>query len=216
MAYVYTDWLQFTGAVQTGLREITRWQAREYWFPEVRSLPGAAVILSFALYPYVYLVARTAFHDLAQRDRGRPACRLRRARRVLPRRRCRSPGRRSAAARSRSWRRLPTSARCRTSASKCSRPGSSRPGSRWATALPPRSSSCLLGFVVVLLALEPLNRGRAVTIVSRPGARVRIRCAAAGRCSPSRMRRACVFGFALPAWLLGALALERSARALPR
>ncbi|HEX9184087.1 MAG TPA: iron ABC transporter permease, partial [Burkholderiales bacterium] len=58
MAYAYTDWLQFTGAVQTALRELTGWQAREYWFPEVRSLPGAAVMLSFALYPYVYLVAR--------------------------------------------------------------------------------------------------------------------------------------------------------------
>jgi iron(III) transport system permease protein len=64
MAYAYTDWLQFTGPVQTGLRELTGWQAREYWFPEVRSLPGAAAMLSFALYPYVYLIARTAFHDL--------------------------------------------------------------------------------------------------------------------------------------------------------
>src|SRR5688572_13925674 len=66
MAYAYTDWLQFTGTVQSALRELTGWQAREYWFPEVRSLPGAAVVLSFALYPYVYLVARTAFHDLSR------------------------------------------------------------------------------------------------------------------------------------------------------
>lgn len=66
MAYAYTDWLQFTGPVQSGLRALTGWQAREYWFPEVRSLPGAAVMLSFALYPYVYLVARTAFQDLSR------------------------------------------------------------------------------------------------------------------------------------------------------
>ena len=64
MAYAYTDWLQFTGPVQSTLRELTGWQAREYWFPEIRSLPGAAAMLSFALYPYVYLIARTAFHEL--------------------------------------------------------------------------------------------------------------------------------------------------------
>lgn len=64
MAYAYTDWLQFTGPVQGALREFTGWGAREYWFPEIRSLPGAAAMLSFALYPYVYLIARTAFHDM--------------------------------------------------------------------------------------------------------------------------------------------------------
>ena len=41
MAYAYTDWLQFTGPVQSALRAVTGWQAREYWFPEVRSLGGA-------------------------------------------------------------------------------------------------------------------------------------------------------------------------------
>lgn len=61
MAYVYTDWLQFTGPVQTWLRELTGWKAREYWFPEIRSLGGAMVVLSFALYPYVYILARAAF-----------------------------------------------------------------------------------------------------------------------------------------------------------
>ncbi|HKU48143.1 MAG TPA: ABC transporter permease subunit, partial [Burkholderiales bacterium] len=66
MAYAYTDWLQFTGGVQTALRALTGWQAREYWFPEVRSLPGAAAMLSFALFPYVYIVARTAFLDLSR------------------------------------------------------------------------------------------------------------------------------------------------------
>jgi iron(III) transport system permease protein len=61
MAYAYTDWLQAAGPVQSALREITGWQVREYWFPEIRSLPGAAAMLSFALYPYVYLLARAAF-----------------------------------------------------------------------------------------------------------------------------------------------------------
>jgi iron(III) transport system permease protein len=66
MAYAYTDWLQFTGPVQGMLRALTGWQAREYWFPEIRSLGGAALMLSFALYPYVYLLARTAFLDTSR------------------------------------------------------------------------------------------------------------------------------------------------------
>jgi iron(III) transport system permease protein len=66
MAYAYTDWLQFAGPVQSALRAATGWQAREYWFPEIRSLGGAALVLSLALYPYVYLLARTAFIDVSR------------------------------------------------------------------------------------------------------------------------------------------------------
>ena len=46
MAYAYTDWLQFTGPVQTLLRELTGWRPREYWFPEIRSLGGAIAVLA--------------------------------------------------------------------------------------------------------------------------------------------------------------------------
>jgi len=60
-AYAYTDLLQFAGPVQTRLREAFGWGRRDYWFPEVRSVEGAAAILTFTLYPYVYLAARTAF-----------------------------------------------------------------------------------------------------------------------------------------------------------
>ncbi|MEM6853398.1 MAG: iron ABC transporter permease [Planctomycetota bacterium] len=60
-AYAYTDLLQFSGPVQTWLRETFGWGRRDYWFPAVRSLPGAIAILTFTLYPYVYLAARTAF-----------------------------------------------------------------------------------------------------------------------------------------------------------
>jgi iron(III) transport system permease protein len=63
MAYAYTDWLQAAGPVQTTLRAVTGWQIRDYWFPEIRSLPGAAAMLSFAFYPYIYLLARAAFLD---------------------------------------------------------------------------------------------------------------------------------------------------------
>jgi iron(III) transport system permease protein len=61
MAYAYTDLLQFTGPVQTWLREAGGWRAHEYWFPEIRSVGGAIVMLGLVLYPYVYLVVRAAF-----------------------------------------------------------------------------------------------------------------------------------------------------------
>ncbi len=61
MAYAYTEFLSHPGAVQTLLRDVTGWGPRDYWFPRVRSLEGAAVMFTFVLYPYVYLLARTAF-----------------------------------------------------------------------------------------------------------------------------------------------------------
>ena len=60
-AYALTDLLQFSGPVQTWLRNTMQWTHEDYWFPEMRSLPGATVILSLGLYPYVYLAARTGF-----------------------------------------------------------------------------------------------------------------------------------------------------------
>ncbi len=65
MAYTYTDLLQFVGPVQTALREGMTWKRGDYWFPEVRSLGGAIVMFSAVLYPYVYLLARTAFLERA-------------------------------------------------------------------------------------------------------------------------------------------------------
>ena len=61
LAYAYTDFLQYSGPLQSALRDLTGWGARDYWFPEVRSLGGAVVMLTLALYPYVYLLARAAF-----------------------------------------------------------------------------------------------------------------------------------------------------------
>lgn len=61
MAYVYTDLLEFAGPVQSSLRALFGWGAREYWFPNIRSLEGAIVMMSLALYPYVYLLTRAAF-----------------------------------------------------------------------------------------------------------------------------------------------------------
>ncbi|WP_420393360.1 ABC transporter permease [Acuticoccus sp.] len=60
-AYAYTDLLSHPGPVQSGLRALTGWGPQDYWFPQVRSLGGAAFVLSMVLTPYVYLMARTAF-----------------------------------------------------------------------------------------------------------------------------------------------------------
>ena len=61
IAYAYTDALQFAGPVQGWLRAVTGWRARDYWFPEIRSLGGAVALFALVLYPYVYLTARAAF-----------------------------------------------------------------------------------------------------------------------------------------------------------
>ena len=62
IAYAYTDFLQFSGPVQSLLRDLFGWQTpRDYWFPQIRSVEGAAVMLTLVLYPYVYLLSRAAF-----------------------------------------------------------------------------------------------------------------------------------------------------------
>ena len=63
MAYAYTDFLQPAGPVQTLLRDFTGLTYREYWFPEIRSLGGAVAMLTLVLYPYAYMLSRTAFLD---------------------------------------------------------------------------------------------------------------------------------------------------------
>ncbi len=60
-AYTLADLLQFSGPVQTWIRGCFDLTAGEYWFPQIRSIGGAIVVLSFALYPYVYFAARVAF-----------------------------------------------------------------------------------------------------------------------------------------------------------
>jgi len=61
LGYAYTDFLDHPGWVQSTLRDITGWGPRDYWFPEIRSTAGAALMLILVLYPYVYLLARAAF-----------------------------------------------------------------------------------------------------------------------------------------------------------
>ncbi|HHS89459.1 MAG TPA: iron ABC transporter permease, partial [Rhodobacteraceae bacterium] len=63
-AYALVDFLEYAGPVQTGLREIFGWKtSRDYWFPEIRSMGAAVVVLSGALYPYVFLLVRTALRE---------------------------------------------------------------------------------------------------------------------------------------------------------
>ncbi|MGE0332977.1 MAG: ABC transporter permease [Ramlibacter sp.] len=63
VAYAYTDFLQFSGPLQSGVRATFGMQGRV--FPEVRSVGGAAWVFVFALYPYVYLLARAALSERA-------------------------------------------------------------------------------------------------------------------------------------------------------
>ena len=63
VAYAYTDFLEYSGAFQTFIRSFFGFSnPSEYYFPSIRSLGGAIFILSFSLYPYVYLLVKFAFN----------------------------------------------------------------------------------------------------------------------------------------------------------
>ncbi len=62
-AYAYTDFLQFSGPLQVGLRATFGLEGR--LLPEVRSVWGAAWVFAFSMYPYVYLLSRTALAERA-------------------------------------------------------------------------------------------------------------------------------------------------------
>ncbi|RMC36262.1 ABC transporter permease [Paracoccus alkanivorans] len=63
-AYALADFLDYSGPVQTALRGWFGWtNASDYWFPRIRSIEAAIVVLSAALYPYVYLLTRAALHE---------------------------------------------------------------------------------------------------------------------------------------------------------
>jgi len=63
IAYAYTDFLQFAGPLQSALREWFGWQHGDYYFPNIRSLGGASLLITMVLYPYVYLLARASFTE---------------------------------------------------------------------------------------------------------------------------------------------------------
>ena len=61
VAYAYTDFLQFSGPLQSWMRASFGLQGR--LLPEIRSVGGAAWVFVFSLYPYVYLLVRAAFTE---------------------------------------------------------------------------------------------------------------------------------------------------------
>jgi len=63
IAYTYTGMLEFEGPVQSYLRTLLPISTLNNWFPEIRSLGGAALMFSLVLYPYVYLLARGTFSN---------------------------------------------------------------------------------------------------------------------------------------------------------
>lgn len=60
-AYTYTGMLDFSGPLQSAIRDFTDWGYGDYWFPQIRSIGGAVMVLSLVLFPYVYLITRAAF-----------------------------------------------------------------------------------------------------------------------------------------------------------
>lgn len=60
LGFVFLAILDYPGPVQSGLRSAF---GDGVWFPEVRSIPGAALVLSLTLFPYVYLLARAALRE---------------------------------------------------------------------------------------------------------------------------------------------------------
>ncbi len=73
-AYAFGEFFHFTGPFQTGIRALFGFtSAHDYWFPDIRSTVGAAIVLSAVLYPYVYLTCRVVFilqgRDLADAAR---------------------------------------------------------------------------------------------------------------------------------------------------
>lgn len=62
IAFCYLELFDYSGTIQTTLRALFGWHnAKDYWFPDIRSLGGAIFVMSVVLYPYVYITARASF-----------------------------------------------------------------------------------------------------------------------------------------------------------
>lgn len=63
-AYALVDFLEYAGPVQTWLRSTFGFEtSRDYWFPDIRSMGGAIVVISAAYFPYVYILSRAALRE---------------------------------------------------------------------------------------------------------------------------------------------------------
>ena len=215
MAYAYTDWLQYAGPVQGALRRLTGWEAPDYWFPDVRSLWGAAALLSFALYPYVYIIARTAFAELSRN--ALEAARLAGYSTQEIFLRVAIPLARPAIVAGASLALMETLADFGTVSYfglEVFTTGIFKAwfsmGDRVAAA---QLSACLLGFVAVLIALERASRGRAAyhAYAPRKAAPPRELRGAASAAAILLCAAPVFFGFVFPLALLGWLAWQSGA-----
>jgi iron(III) transport system permease protein len=67
VAYLYTDLFDYAGPIQRALRAWFSWQSpSDYWFFDIRTLPGAALMLALVLFPYIYMLTRGAFEQQDQ------------------------------------------------------------------------------------------------------------------------------------------------------
>lgn len=67
VAYLYTDLFDYAGPIQRSLRTFYNWQSpSDYWFFDIRTLPGAALMLAIVLFPYIYMLTRGAFEQQDQ------------------------------------------------------------------------------------------------------------------------------------------------------
>jgi len=210
MAYAYTDWLEFAGPVQGVLRALTGWQAREYWFPEIRSLGGAAFVLALGLYPYVYLIARTAFRDLSRSaiESGRLAGLTAWGRFW----RVGLPLARPALAAGTALALMETLADFGTVSYFALEVFTTGIFKAWMsmgdTTAAAQLSSCLLGFVLLVLVLERASRGRAAFHSTAPGKRVPLQHLRGARAALASFACAApvLLGFVLPVTILAQLA----------
>ncbi len=62
LGFVFLSTFDVSGPVQTLLRSAF---GPDVWVPQVRSLPGAVIVMTLTLYPYVYLLARNALVEQA-------------------------------------------------------------------------------------------------------------------------------------------------------
>jgi iron(III) transport system permease protein len=61
IAHCYLELFDYSGVLQPGLRQLFGWHsAKDYWFPNIRSVGGAIFVMNAVLYPYVYITARAS------------------------------------------------------------------------------------------------------------------------------------------------------------
>ncbi|MCT7374017.1 ABC transporter permease [Chelativorans salis] len=61
-AYAFGEFFHYVGPVQTAIRSLFGFtRPGDYWFPDIRTTAGAAIVMTSVTFPYVYLTARVVF-----------------------------------------------------------------------------------------------------------------------------------------------------------